>query len=95
MVNITTSNKNEQEDLHVFPKMTHLCVQDFGIGIPADKIPHVFDRFFRVPGDARETFPGLGLGLFISSEIVKRLNGIITVESRVGEGSTFCVSLPA
>jgi len=71
-----------------------LCVQDFGIGIPEEKQSHIFDRFFRVSGDGQDTFPGLGLGLFISSEIIKRHNGKITVESTLKKGSTFCFTLP-
>ena len=71
-----------------------LCVQDFGIGIPDEKQSNVFDRFFRVGGDKQDTFPGLGLGLFISSEIIKRHNGKITVQSILKKGSTFCFTLP-
>ncbi|MEO5782858.1 MAG: ATP-binding protein, partial [Ginsengibacter sp.] len=71
-----------------------LCVRDFGIGIPREKQSNVFDRFFRVGGDKHDTFPGLGLGLFISSEIIKRHDGHLTVKSIVGEGSTFCFTLP-
>jgi PAS domain S-box-containing protein len=71
-----------------------LCVKDFGIGIPEEKIANVFDRFFRVGGDKQYTFPGLGLGLFISSEIIKRHNGKITVQSTLKKGSTFCFTLP-
>ncbi len=70
-------------------------VQDHGIGIPASKLENVFDRFFRITGDNRETFPGLGLGLFISKEITKRHNGEIFAESAEGKGSTFCFTLPA
>ena len=47
-------------------------VQDFGIGIATEKQAHVFERFFRVSDQEHETFPGLGLGLFISAQIVKR-----------------------
>jgi signal transduction histidine kinase len=71
-----------------------LCVQDFGIGIPEEKQDKVFDRFYRVSGDKEDTYPGLGLGLFISSEFVKRHKGTITVTSTKGEGSTFCFVLP-
>lgn len=75
-----------------------ICVQDFGIGIPRSEQSRVFNRFFQVnmPDEAvaRDTFPGLGLGLFISSEIVKRHGGEIWVESNVGEGSTFYFTLP-
>ena len=71
-----------------------LCVEDFGIGIPGDKLGKVFEQFYRVSGDLQHTFPGLGLGLYISSEIIKREGGRIWVNSTEGKGSTFCFSLP-
>ncbi|HUQ85509.1 MAG TPA: HAMP domain-containing sensor histidine kinase [Candidatus Limnocylindrales bacterium] len=71
-----------------------VCVRDFGVGISRDKQAHVFERFYRVSGPKQDTFPGLGLGLYISSEIIKREGGRIWVESVAGEGSTFCFTLP-
>ncbi|NNU33473.1 HAMP domain-containing histidine kinase [Mucilaginibacter sp. S1162] len=71
-----------------------LCVEDFGIGIAEDKLNKVFEQFYRVSGDMQHTFPGLGLGLYISSEIIKREGGKIWVNSIVGKGSTFCFSIP-
>lgn len=71
-----------------------VCVQDFGVGIPEEKLDKVFERFFRISGPGKETFPGLGLGLYISSEIIKRHGGRIWVESIIGKGSTFCFILP-
>lgn len=71
-----------------------LCVEDFGVGIPKDKLERVFEQFFRVSGPKQDTFPGLGLGLYISSEIIKREGGKIWVESEEGKGSTFSFSLP-
>ena len=71
-----------------------LCVQDFGIGISQNNLNKVFEQFYRVSGDMQHTFPGLGLGLYISSEIIKREGGKIWVTSKEGEGSTFCFSLP-
>lgn len=71
-----------------------VSVRDFGVGIPKDKQSRVFDRFYRVSGDKSETFAGLGLGLFISSEMVKRHGGRIWLMSKVGEGTTFYFSLP-
>jgi PAS domain S-box-containing protein len=71
-----------------------LCVQDFGIGIRPDLKDKVFEQFYRVSGTKEYTFPGLGLGLYISSEIVKRMGGKIWVNSVEGKGSTFCFSLP-
>ncbi len=70
------------------------CVKDFGIGIPKDKQEKVFERFYRAADKSIETYPGMGLGLYISSEIVKRQCGKIWVESTKGKGSSFCFSLP-
>jgi PAS domain S-box-containing protein len=71
-----------------------LSVQDFGIGIPKGNLDRVFEQFYRVSGDLQHTFPGLGLGLYISSEIIKREGGRIWVTSTEGQGSTFCFALP-
>ena len=70
-----------------------VCVTDFGIGIPKEKISMVFDRFFRVE-DTSSEFSGLGLGLYISAEIIKRHNGKIGVNSEQGKGSTFWFKIP-
>ncbi|MDQ3099071.1 MAG: HAMP domain-containing histidine kinase [bacterium] len=72
-----------------------LCVKDFGIGISKEQQSHVFERFYRATGPKQDTFPGLGLGLYISSEIIKRESGRIWVESINGKGSTFCFTLPS
>lgn len=71
-----------------------VCVEDFGIGIAEDKLNKVFEQFYRVSGNMQHTFPGLGLGLFISSEIIKREGGRIWVSSEEGKGSKFCFSIP-
>jgi len=70
------------------------CVQDFGLGISREKQEQVFERFFRVSGPSMESFSGLGLGLYISAEIVRRLGGKIWVKSTEGNGSMFCFTLP-
>ncbi len=71
-----------------------LSIQDFGIGISQEKQPRVFEQFFRVSGTKENTFPGLGLGLYIASEIIKRQGGRIWLASEEGEGSTFSFALP-
>lgn len=68
--------------------------QDFGIGMPLDKMNRVFEQYYRVSGVEQTTFPGLGLGLYISAQIVERSEGKIWVESVLEEGSTFYFSLP-
>lgn len=70
-----------------------LTVRDTGIGIPAESVPHVFDRFFRVPG--RDGTPGTGLGLAIVREVISAHGGDITCESEVGRGTAFNITLPA
>ena len=70
-----------------------LCVQDFGVGLAQDDQEKVFERFYRVGGSDQNTYPGLGLGLYISSEIIKRHKGRVWVESKKAQGSTFCFSL--
>lgn len=69
-------------------------VQDFGIGIPAVQQAHVFERFYRVDGKARAIYPGLGLGLFIAAEFVRRHGGDIRVESEEGIGTAITFLLP-
>ncbi|MBS7565452.1 PAS domain S-box protein [Mucilaginibacter sp. Bleaf8] len=73
--------------------MLKVSVQDFGIGIPADKKDFVFDRFFRVQ-ESSHKFSGLGLGLYITSEIIRRHEGVIGVESAENKGSTFWFYIP-
>lgn len=70
-----------------------LSVRDRGIGIPPEKQALVFERFYRVRSSTHETFPGLGLGLYLSAEIIKRQGGRIWVESQSGKGSTFFFTL--
>lgn len=71
-----------------------VAVQDFGIGIVKNKLDYLFDRFFRVQ-ESSSHFSGLGLGLYISAEIIKRHHGQIGVESQPDKGSTFWFTIPA
>ena len=76
-------------------RMACAAVQDSGLGIPADDLPYIFDRFYRGSLARTSHIPGSGLGLAIVQEIVYRHAGRVEVESRLGEGSTFTVWLPA
>jgi PAS domain S-box-containing protein len=70
-----------------------ISVQDFGFGIPEDQLKQIFTRFHRVD-DVSPNISGLGIGLYICSEIIERHNGKIWAESQTGKGSTFWISLP-
>ena len=89
----------DSDRIHITTKVTDddcvlFTVRDFGIGIPADKTEKVFEQYYRVSGSKEHTFPGLGLGLYISSEIIKRSGGKIFVNSIEGKGSEFCFLIP-
>ncbi len=72
----------------------HVSVQDFGIGIAKEHQLKIFERFYQVTDPEEKTYPGLGIGLYISCQIVKRHGGQLWVESEKGEGATFHVTLP-
>ena len=69
-------------------------IQDFGIGIKEENVSKIFKQFVRIDNDSKINFPGIGLGLYISAEIIKREGGKIYVRSKEGEGSVFSFSLP-
>lgn len=71
-----------------------LRVTDTGIGIPSDALPRIFEAFHQVEGAAQHPAGGVGLGLYITKRLVEILGGNITVESEVGNGSTFRVWVP-
>jgi signal transduction histidine kinase len=71
-----------------------LQVQDYGPGIPPADQEHLFSRFFQVERTDRPSSSGLGLGLYISREIVAAHGGTIDVASGEGQGTTFTVRLP-
>ena len=72
--------------------VTSVC--DRGIGIPADELAQVFERFHRGRHVSSTNYGGLGLGLYITKQIIERHNGSIWVESKEGSGTTFYFSLP-
>jgi len=73
----------------------HFFVRDTGVGIPKDKQPHVFDRFYQVDTSLSSGYEGAGLGLPITKAFVELLGGNIWLESEPGKGTTFYFSLPA
>jgi signal transduction histidine kinase len=77
-----------QENRHVI-----LWVQDTGIGIPPEDLPHVFSRFHRARNAA--AYPGSGLGLAILKAIAEQHHGQVQVRSKLGQGTVFAMQLPA
>jgi PAS domain S-box-containing protein len=71
-----------------------LEVRDTGVGIPADEVPHVFERFHRVRSTEGRSHEGTGIGLALVVELVRLHGGSVTVQSEVGRGSTFRVTIP-
>lgn len=73
---------------------SNLDIRDNGPGIPEDKLPRIFDRFYRVDSERTKDLMSTGLGLAIAKELVEAHGGKILVESVVGEGSCFTLSIP-
>ncbi|MDR2273488.1 MAG: response regulator [Sphingobacterium sp.] len=80
-------------DCTILMDCVKVSVIDFGIGIPESKQAEVFDKFYRVEETSFD-FQGLGIGLYICSEIIRSHQGTIAVESSVGKGTTFYFTLP-
>lgn len=78
----------------IFGPQLQIRVRDTGIGIPTDQLPYVFDRFYQVDDSTTRQGEGTGIGLALTKELIKLLEGDIRVESMPGKGSTFFVTLP-
>lgn len=84
---ITVNVQREQSGVKI-------SVQDEGYGIPEADVQRIFDRFYRVTVNNMDTYPGMGLELYINAQIVHKHKGTISVQSKEGEGSTFSFTLP-
>jgi signal transduction histidine kinase len=93
---LTGADPRVEVYMDVYDEEVVTSVRDYGVGIPVEQQQQVFSRFFRASNvtSARFPFPGMGLGLFISHDIVHRHGGRIWVESAVESGSTFSFALP-
>lgn len=83
IVNVSKNKKN-----------VTVSIKDFGVGVPKRYQDRIFNRFFRVYKEKDKTFPGLGMGLYISYDIIKRHHGDMWVKSEKGKGSTFYFRIP-
>jgi len=81
-------------ELRAVGEQVELAVSDTGTGIPADALPHIFERFHRVKEARGRSYEGSGIGLALVQELVKLHGGTVTVQSEIDRGSTFIVSIP-
>ena len=80
--------------LREFGEMAEVSVTDEGIGVRREEQEKIFDRFYQVDSGENRAFPGTGLGLYITSELLRAMGGTIRVDSEPGKGSTFTFTLP-
>src|SRR5262249_8520808 len=83
-----------QVKLEAFNGWATLTVRDTGVGIPANELPHMFERFHRIEHSGGRTQEGTGIGLALVQELVKLHCGNVSVESTAGSGSAFRVTIP-
>jgi len=76
-------------------KQCQLCVIDSGRGVPPEHLPHIFERFYQVPGTAGEGARSNGLGLSIAKALIEAQGGAIALHSQVGQGTQAIISLPS
>ena len=91
---VTVSIRNQLHEETEGGERLIIRVEDTGRGIPEDQQAYIFDRFFQVDASATRKGEGTGVGLALTKELVVLLGGEIRVESTVGSGSTFTVTLP-
>ncbi|GAB3543822.1 two-component regulator propeller domain-containing protein [Spirosoma fluminis] len=76
------------------PPRVRITVADTGIGIPADRLDHIYDRFYQVDNSRTRPYEGTGIGLALAKELTELMGGTIEVRSELGSGTTFTVHLP-
>lgn len=84
---VTVDVQGDEEQVRV-------TINDTGIGIPAEDIPHLFQKFYRVDNTDTREIGGTGLGLYLSRRLVESMGGHLTLDSEYGKGSTFTIAVP-
>ena len=80
--------------LNIINSNVEIRIKDNGIGIPSNRLPHIFDRFYQVDDSSTRKHEGTGIGLALTKELIELHKGKISVNSKAGEGSEFIITLP-
>ena len=90
---IKYSDTEKKIEIRLYKKAekAYIEVADHGIGIPDDKLPHIFEKFYRVNSNKNENIGGTGLGLTVSAAIIEAQHGKLRVKSTLNKGSTFTI----
>ncbi|MEO8413281.1 MAG: PAS domain S-box protein [Ginsengibacter sp.] len=92
-IKYSPDNKNISVNVSEVNNIIEVAIKDNGIGISKENVKNIFEKYYRVTHESAH-FDGLGIGLFISFEIIQRHHGKMWVESEPGKGSTFCFTIP-
>ncbi len=92
--NFTDTEGEIEVGLSTIDSIVEIRITDSGIGIPSDRLPNIFDRFYQVDGSATRKHEGTGIGLALTKELIELHKGNISVNSKEGEGSEFILQLP-
>ena len=93
-IKYSPSARTVEIDVSASTETVTISVHDHGIGIPQEQHEKIFERFYRASDLSQRAVPGLGLGLYIVAEILRHHGGTVRIESDIGHGSTFHVTLP-
>ena len=90
----TSENGEIKLSVNIVSPFIEIIVTDTGIGIPKDRLSHIFNRFYQIDGSTTREYEGTGIGLALTKELVELHKGQISVNSKEGEGTEFIIYLP-
>jgi len=93
-IKFTSKNGSILVECAIEPDAIQVMVSDTGVGIPAEHLPYIFDRFYQVDRSLNRKYPGSGIGLSLAYELTRVLGGSLSVESDPGTGTKFILKLP-
>ena len=93
-IKYSPNNSNVEVRAHIIEKELEICIKDQGGGIAEEHLPRIFERFYRIDKARSRAIGGTGLGLAIVKHIAQVHEGHVSVESKLGQGSTFKIHLP-